>query len=125
MLCKTAAALGAVRMPGAAITHAWASTEGSAGPPPVLPQMGRQWTSWHIWSLQHRGATSILEVVLCREHGEHQPFPSAKDALLPPRALGAQLVSGLDGFSVMGVRGQGHLALGRKISSWKGLSEAP
>ena len=123
MPCKnSAAALGAIRRPGAAITRGWASAGGAGPPAPGAVEVGRQWISWHIWSLQRRWATSILEVVLCREHGEHQPFPAARDALLPPRALGAQLVSGLDGFSVMGVRGQGRLALGHKISSWKGLS---
>ena len=40
----------------------------------------------------------------------------------PPPAFGAQLASGLDGFRVLGVKGQGHLALGHRLFSCEGLS---
>lgn len=42
----------------------------------------------------------------------------------PPPAFGAQLTSGLDGFRVPGVKGQGHLALGHRLFSCEGLSQA-
>ena len=56
-----------------------------------------------------RGST--LEVMLCRKDGEQQPSQSPKDWLTTTPSLWGQLTSGLDGFWVLGVKGQGRLAL--------------
>lgn len=68
-----------------------------------------------MWPLQHGWAMLILEDMLCTEHREHQPFQSTRKCSHHP-------VSGPDGFSVVGVRGRGHPALGDTILSWKFLS---
>ena len=100
---------------------------GRAGPPAwVLSEVGRHARAG-ILGLHNpdgpRGST--LEVMLFAGRTANNSLLSLpRTGSPPPPAFGAWLTSGLDGFRVLGAKGQGHLALGHRLFSCEGLSRA-